>query len=200
MHYNPFEYIHSEKDILKLVTALITNTKGDGKTGDEFWQKAETLLYTALIGYIHYVAPEEEQNFNTLLEMLNSMEVREDDEDFENPVDLVFKKLEQKDPEHFAVRQYKKFKMASGVIASKRGFSTEDKQVRVKPNLRGFYIIEKGGRCYAERQHHSSVRSAVLAAKSGAVLMGKTEISILRDKNATRCHGGLTPEFEKVKL
>ena len=114
MHYNPFEYIHSEKDILKLVAALMANTKGEGKTGDEFWQKSETLLYTALIGYIHYVAPEEEQNFNTLLEMLNSMEVREDDEDFENPVDLVFKKLEKKDPEHFAVRQYKKFKMAAG--------------------------------------------------------------------------------------
>ena len=115
MHYNPFEYIHSEKDILKLVTALMANTKGEGKTGDEFWQKSETLLYTALIGYIHYVAPEEEQNFNTLRERLNSMEVREDDEDFENPVDLVFKKLEKKDPEHFAVRQYKKFKMAAGV-------------------------------------------------------------------------------------
>ena len=114
MKYNPFEYIHSEKDILKLVTALIANTKGDGKSGDEFWQKAETLLYTALIGYVHYVAPAEEQNFNTLLEMLNSMEVREDDEDFENPVDLMFKKLEKKDPEHFAVRQYKKFKMAAG--------------------------------------------------------------------------------------
>ena len=116
MKYNPFEYIHSEKDILKLVTALIANTKGDGKAGDEFWQKAETLLYTALIGYVHYVAPAEEQNFNTLLEMLNSMEVREDDEDFENPVDLMFKKLEKKEPEHFAVRQYKKFKMAAGNI------------------------------------------------------------------------------------
>ena len=113
MHYNPFAYIHSEKDILKLVTALIANTKGDGKAGDEFWTKAETLLYTALIGYIHYEAPEEEQNFNTLLEMLNSMEAREDDEDYENAVDIMFKKLEKKDPEHFAVRQYKKFKMAA---------------------------------------------------------------------------------------
>ena len=116
MKYNPFAYIHSEKDILKLVTALIANTKGEGKAGDEFWTKAETLLYTALIGYIHYEAPEEEQNFNTLLEMLNSMEVREDDEDFENAVDIMFKKLEKKDPEHFAVRQYKKFKMAAGKI------------------------------------------------------------------------------------
>ena len=114
MKYNPFAYIHSEKDILKLVTALIANTKGEGKAGDEFWTKAETLLYTALIGYIHYEAPEEEQNFNTLLEMLNSMEVREDDEDFENAVDIMFKKLEKKDSEHFAVRQYKKFKMAAG--------------------------------------------------------------------------------------
>ena len=114
MHYNPFEYIHSEKDILKLVTALIANTKGEGKAGEEFWTKAETLLYVALIGYIHYEAPEEEQNFNTLLEMLNSMEVREDDEDFENAVDLMFKELADKDPEHFAVRQYKKFKMAAG--------------------------------------------------------------------------------------
>ena len=114
MKYNPFAYIHSEKDILKLVTALIANTKGEGKAGDEFWTKAETLLYTALIGYIHYEAPEEEQNFNTLLEMLNSMEVREDDEDFENAVDIMFKKLEKKDAEHFAVRQYKKFKMAAG--------------------------------------------------------------------------------------
>ena len=114
MHYNPFVYIHSEKDILKLVTALIANTKGEGKAGDEFWTKSETLLYTALIGYIHYEAPEEEQNFNTLLEMLNSMEVREDDEDFENAVDIMFNKLEKKDPDHFAVRQYKKFKMAAG--------------------------------------------------------------------------------------
>ena len=114
MKYNPFAYIHSEKDILKLVTALIANTKGDGKAGDEFWTKAETLLYTALIGYIHYMAPEEEQNFNTLLDMLNSMEVREGDESFENAVDILFKKLEEKDPEHFAVRQYKKFKMAAG--------------------------------------------------------------------------------------
>ena len=117
MHYNPFEYIHSEKDILKLVTALIANTKGEGKAGEEFWTKAETLLYTALIGYIHYVAPAEEQNFNSLLEMINNMEVREDDEDFENTVDLMFKRLEEKDPQHFAVRQYKKFKLAAGVIA-----------------------------------------------------------------------------------
>ncbi|MCD7745861.1 MAG: type IV secretory system conjugative DNA transfer family protein [Lachnospiraceae bacterium] len=113
-HYNPFAYIHSEKDILKLVTTLITNTKGDGKAGDEFWTKAETLLYCALIGYIHYEAPVEEQNFATLIEFLNAMEVREDDEDFENPVDLMFKELKRKKPNHFAVRQYAKFKLAAG--------------------------------------------------------------------------------------
>lgn len=114
MHYNPFAYIHSEKDILKLVTTLITNTKGDGKAGDEFWTKAETLLYCALIGYIHYEAPIEEQNFSTLIEFINAMEVREDDEDFQNPVDLMFEALEKAKPNHFAVRQYKKFKLAAG--------------------------------------------------------------------------------------
>ena len=109
-----FAYIHSEKDILKLVTALIANTKGDGKAGDEFWTKAETLLYTALIGYIHYEAPENEQNFATLLEMLNSMDVREDDEEYQNPVDLMFEALKKKNPNHFAVSQYVKFQMAAG--------------------------------------------------------------------------------------
>ena len=117
MHYNPFAYIHSEKDILKLVTTLIANTKGDGKGGDDFWQKAETLLYTAIIGYIHYEAPVEEQNFSTLIEFINAMEVREDDETFENNVDLLFKELEEKDPNHFAVRQYKKYKLAAGKTA-----------------------------------------------------------------------------------
>ena len=116
-HYNPFAYIHSEKDILKLVTTLIANTKGDGKSGDEFWTKAETLLYTALIGYIHYEAPEEEQNFATLIEFINAMEVREDDETFENNVDLAFKELAQREPNHFAVRQYKKYKLAAGKTA-----------------------------------------------------------------------------------
>ena len=106
MHYNPFAYLHSEKDILKLVTTLIANTKGESKGGDDFWLKAETLLYTALIGYIHYEAPEEEQNFSTLLEMINAMEVREDDEEFKNPVDLMFEELEEQNPDHFAVRQY----------------------------------------------------------------------------------------------
>jgi len=117
MRYNPFAYIHSEKDILKLVTALIANTKGDGKTGDDFWVKAETLLYTALIGYIHYEAPVEEQNFSTLIEFINAMEVREDDESFENTVDMMFKALEKEKPQHFAVRQYKKYKLAAGKTA-----------------------------------------------------------------------------------
>ena len=115
MHYNPFSYIHSEKDILKLVTTLIANTKGEGKAGDDFWVKAETLLYCALIGYIHYEAPVEEQNFSTLIEFINAMEVREDDEEFKNPVDLMFDALEAEKPNHFAVRQYKKYKLAAGV-------------------------------------------------------------------------------------
>ena len=117
MHYNPFAYIHSEKDILKLVNTLICNTKGDGKSGDDFWVKAETLLYCALIGYIHYEAPEEEQNFATLIELVNAMEVREDDEEFKNPVDLMFDALEAEKPNHFAVRQYKKYKLAAGKTA-----------------------------------------------------------------------------------
>ena len=120
MHYNPFAYIHSEKDILKLVTTLIANTKGEGKAGDDFWVKAETLLYCALIGYIHYEAPVEEQNFSTLIEFINAMEVREDDEEFKNPVDLMFDTLEAEKPNHFAVRQYKKYKLAAGVVCSKR--------------------------------------------------------------------------------
>ena len=117
MHYNPFAYIHSEKDILKLVTALIANTKGEGKAGDDFWVKAETLLYTALIGYIHYEAPVEEQNFSTLIEFINAMEVREDDEEFQNPVDIMFEELAKNKPSHFAVRQYAKYKLAAGKTA-----------------------------------------------------------------------------------
>ena len=117
MHYNPFAYIHNEKDILKLVTVLIANTKGEGKSGDDFWVKAETLLYTALIGYIYYEAPTNEQNFSTLVEMINAMEVREDDESFKNAVDFLFDALEQKDPDHFALRQYKKYKLAAGKTA-----------------------------------------------------------------------------------
>ena len=117
LHYNPFAYIHSEKDILKLVTTLIANTKGEGKGGDDFWLKAETLLYCALIGYIHYEAPVEEQNFSTLIELINAMEVREDDEEFKNPVDLMFEELAQREPNHFAVRQYAKYKLAAGKTA-----------------------------------------------------------------------------------
>ena len=118
MHYNPFKYIRSEKDILKLVNAIIANTKGEGeKSSEDFWIKAERLLYCALIGFIYYEAPEEEQNFSTLLEFLNASEAREDDEEFKNAVDMMFDDLEAEDPEHFAVRQYKKYKMAAGKTA-----------------------------------------------------------------------------------
>ena len=118
MRYNPFAYLRSEKDILKLVNTIIANTKGDGeKSGEDFWVKAEKLYYTALIGYIWYEAPDEEKNFTTLLEMINASEAREDDEDFQNPVDLMFERLEEKGPEHFAVKQYKKYKLAAGKTA-----------------------------------------------------------------------------------
>ena len=121
MHYNPFHYIRSEKDILKLVNTIIANTKGDGeKSSEDFWVKAERLLYCALIGYIYYEAPAEEQNFSTLLEFINASEAREDDEEFKNPVDELFEDLEKAKPEHFAVRQYKKYKLAAGVVCSKR--------------------------------------------------------------------------------
>ena len=117
MNYNPLAYIHSEKDILKLVNCLILNTKGEGKSNDPFWEKAETLLYTALISYLYGVVPEEDRNFAMLVSMINAMEVREDDEDFKNPVDLMFEALEEREPEHFAVRQYKKYKLAAGKTA-----------------------------------------------------------------------------------
>ena len=117
MHYNPFAYIHSEKDILKLVTTLTVNTQGESKGGDQFWEKAEKLLYTALIAYIHYIAPVEEQNFGTLITFLNAMEVREDDETFQNPIDQMFEALEKKEPDHFAVRQYRLYKLAAGKTA-----------------------------------------------------------------------------------
>ena len=119
MHYNPFAYVHSEKDILKLVTTLMTNTKGEGSGGDPFWEKSERLLLTALIAYLHYEAPEEEQNFATLLEMLNTMQVLEDDEEYQNPVDLLFGELAKKKPNSFAGRQYKLYKLAAGDICSK---------------------------------------------------------------------------------
>ena len=114
MHYNPFSYVHSEKDILKLVTTLMTNTKGEGSGGDPFWEKSERLLLTALIAYLHYEAPVEEQNFATLLEMLNTMQVLEDDEEYQNPVDLLFEELAKKKPNSFAGRQYKLYKLAAG--------------------------------------------------------------------------------------
>ena len=114
MKYNPMAYIHSEKDILKLVTALMTNTKGEGQGGDPFWDKAERLLLVSLIAYLHYEAPVEEQNFATLLEMLNTMQVSEDDETYQNPVDLLFEDLGKKKPKSFAVRQYKLYKLAAG--------------------------------------------------------------------------------------
>ena len=119
MRYNPFAYLRSEKDILKLVNTIIANTKGDGeKSGEDFWVKSERLFYCALIGYIHYEAPEEEKNFTTLLEMINASEAREDDPEFQSPVDLMFERLEEKDPEHFAVRQYKKFLLSAGKTRS----------------------------------------------------------------------------------
>ena len=119
MHYNPFSYVHSEKDILKLVTTLMTNTKGEGSGGDPFWEKSERLLLTALIAYLHYEASVEEQNFATLLEMLNTMQVLEDDEEYQNPVDLLFEELAKKKPNSFAGRQYKLYKLAAGDICSK---------------------------------------------------------------------------------
>ena len=119
MHYNPFVYLHSEKDILKLVNTLIVNTKGEGdKSGEDFWVKAERLLYTAYIGYIFYEGDDESQNFETLIEMINASETREDDEEFKNAIDLMFDELEEEDPDHFAVKQYKKYKLAAGVATS----------------------------------------------------------------------------------
>jgi len=116
MHYNPLSYIRSEKDILKLVTTLISNTNNGQKGSDPFWEKSETLLYTALIAYLHYESPEEERNFSTLAEMIGAMEIREEDEEFKNIVDLMFDALEEKDPEHFAVRQYRKYKLSAGAV------------------------------------------------------------------------------------
>ena len=121
MRYNPLAYIRSEKDILKLVNALILNTKGEGeKSSEDFWVKAERLYYSALIGYIWYEAPEEERNFITLLDLINASEAREDDEEYQSPVDILFQQLAEKEPDHFAVKQYRKFKMAAGVVCSKR--------------------------------------------------------------------------------
>ena len=121
MRYNPFVYIRSEKDVLKVVNTLIVNTKGEGeKSAEDFWVKAERLLYCALIGYIWYEAPAEEMNFTTLLELINASEAREDDEEYQSPVDLLFADLEERSPDHFAVKQYKKYKLAAGVVSLKR--------------------------------------------------------------------------------
>ena len=120
MHYNPLSYIRNEADILKFVNALISNTKGEGKEGDPFWQKSETLLYCALIAYIIFEGPEEDRNMNTLVDMISGMEVKEDDDEFMNAVDYMFKGLEKRKPDCFAVKQYKKYKLASGVVCSKR--------------------------------------------------------------------------------
>ena len=156
MHYNPFAYIHSEKDILKLTTTLIANTKGDGKAGDEFWTKAETLLYCALIGYIHYEAPLEEQNFATLIEFLNAMEVREDDETFQNPVDQMFEALKKKKPNHFAVRQYAKFKLAAGVVSLKRLLNQSNlkswSSKMIKKSLEAYFFTLKNKIVFCKKQ------------------------------------------------
>ena len=140
MHYNPLAYIKTESDVLKFVTALIANTKGDGKEGDEFWTKAETLLYCALVSYIVFEGPEEERNMNTLVEMINSMEVREDDETFKNAVDYMFDGLERRSPQHFAVRQYKKYKLASGVVCSKRLLIQTTQEIEIYFNFVGRFV------------------------------------------------------------
>ena len=148
--------IHSEKDILKLVTTLIANTKGEGKTGDDFWVKAETLLYCALIGYIHYEAPVEEQNFSTLIEFINAMEVREDDEEFKNPVDLMFDALESEKPNHFAVRQYKKYKLAAGVVSLKRLLNQSILKIwsskMIKKSLEAYFFTLKNKIVFCKKQ------------------------------------------------
>ena len=144
MHYNPFSYVHSEKDILKLVTTLMTNTKGEGSGGDPFWEKSERLLLTALIAYLHYEAPVEEQNFATLLEMLNTMQVLEDDEEYQNPVDLLFEELAKKKPNSFAGRQYKLYKLAAGVISLKRllnhNFLRNWSSKMIKKSLEAYFL------------------------------------------------------------
>lgn len=157
MHYNPFVYICSEKDILKLVTTIIANTKGEGQqSGEDFWVKAEKLYYCALIGYIWYEGREEEKNFNTLLEMINASEAREDDENFKNPVDLMFDELEQKDPNHFAVRQYKKYKLAAGVVSLKRLLNQSNlkswSSKMIKKSLEAYFFTLKNKIVFCKKQ------------------------------------------------
>ena len=157
MHYNPFVYIRSEKDILKLVTTIIANTKGEGQqSGEDFWVKAEKLYYCALIGYIWYEGREEEKNFNTLLEMINVSEAREDDENFKNPVDLMFDELAQKDPNHFAVRQYKKYKLAAGVVSLKRLLNQSNlkswSSKMIKKSLEAYFFTLKNKIVFCKKQ------------------------------------------------
>jgi len=154
LHYNPFAYIHSEKDILKLVNTIIVNTKGEGdKSGEDFWVKAEKLYYTALIGYIWYEAPDNEKNFTTLLEMINASEAREDDETFKNPVDKMFDELEAEEPEHFAVKQYRKYKLAAGVVSCKRLIH----HVLVNNTFTAYSIY--GGTRNERNQNHAAIRA-----------------------------------------
>ena len=156
MHYNPFAYVHSEKDILKLVTALMTNTKGEGSGGDPFWEKSERLLLTALIAYLHYEAPVEEQNFATLLEMLNTMQVLEDDEEYQNPVDLLFEELAKKKPNSFAGRQYKLYKLAAGVVSLKRLLNQSNlkswSSKMIKKSLEAYFFTLKNKIVFCKKQ------------------------------------------------
>ncbi len=157
MHYNPFAYIRSEKDILKLVNTIILNTKGDGdKSGEDFWVKAEKLYYTALIGYIWYEAPEQEKNFTTLLEMINASEAREDDEAFKNPVDVMFDELEAREPDHFAVKQYRKYKLAAGVVSLKRLLNQSNlkswSSKMIKKSLEAYFFTLKNKIVFCKKQ------------------------------------------------
>ena len=156
MHYNPFAYVHSEKDILKLVTTLMTNTKGEGSGGDPFWEKSERLLLTALIAYLHYEAPVEEQNFATLLEMLNTMQVLEDDEEYQNPVDLLFEELAKKKPNSFAGRQYKLYKLAAGVVSLKRLLNQSNlkswSSKMIKKSLEAYFFTLKNKIVFCKKQ------------------------------------------------
>ena len=157
MHYNPFHYIRSEKDILKLVNTIIANTKGEGeKSTEDFWIKAERLLYSALIGYIWYEAPEEEQNFSTLLEFINASETREDDEEFKNAVDELFEELEAENPEHFAVRQYRKYKLAAGVVSLKRLLNQSNlkswSSKMIKKSLEAYFFTLKNKIVFCKKQ------------------------------------------------
>lgn len=157
MKYNPFAYIKSEKDILKLVQTIIANTKGEGeKAGEDFWVKAEKLYYTALIGYIYYEAPKEEKNFATLLEMIDASEVREDDENYMNPVDILFEALEKKNPSHFAVKQYKKYKLAAGVVSLKRLLNQSNlkswSSKMIKKSLEAYFFTLKNKIVFCKKQ------------------------------------------------